>query len=492
MALSKSEIDKSVRCYKNNRYYRFGDIVFGRIGRLVQARSVILNDPIYENTVLREYLQLIDINQRRPPRFAQLIRVIDKYKSVLDDKLRIHVRCGDIITSDRFHGGCFIHNINKLVLDVHRYIRRENNINELVLIVAMNYEGVREMIYTHEKHRKNIMALRQIVTRLSKRFHLPVSIFESDSTDIQFVDESFVQLVHSKHVLLDGGGFSRLVSRVREILQRGATRDQMTHNVTGFTHQLTGRGLLSELNSVLGLYEEQLLGDKQTIHIHSKGSRYFQYISFFDVFEVNDILVDHVNPNSELIDTRYPRRFATAGWQRKISTTEASKAFVYKKHIYDRISRTIEQLNLPDQFACFHIRRGDKVLEKPDPRVERSGRGAESKRYEFAEYLNHASEINTIFIMTDDYKCVLEAKKYIHDNNLNHQLIYLTEQTQDGNSEWQDMKSNRKYEIDELLQFLVEIEIAKMSTKFIGTCSSNVYRFIRDTCSTGTEFISLD
>lgn len=34
--------------------------------------------------------------------------------------------------------------------------------------------------------------------------------------------------------------------------------------------------------------------------------------------------------------------------------------------------------------------------------------------------------IYSIFIMTDDYKAIVEAKEYLMENELNHNLFYLT------------------------------------------------------------------
>lgn len=77
-------------------------------------------------------------------------------------------------------------------------------------------------------------------------------------------------------------------------------------------------------------------------------------------------------------------------------------------------------------------------------------------------------------------------------NKLNHNLFYLTKQTQDGHSEQLDVQQFREYTKEELVYFFTEIEIAKLSACFVGTKSSNVYRYIENTCAKNNEFISLD
>ena len=52
--------------------------------------------------------------------------------------------------------------------------------------------------------------------------------------------------------------------------------------------------------------------------------------------------------------------------------------------------------------------------------------------------------------------------------------------------------TGKSYTIQELVDLFTEIEIAKQSQQFIGTESSNIYRYIKNQCVNNTEFISLD
>jgi len=251
-------------------------------------------------------------------------------------------------------------------------------------------------------------------------------------------------------------------------------------------YKLTNRGLCSSLNSVLGLFEEQLLGDKKTIYIDSSGSPYFKNVGFFDVFENNQIIINSITGDEMSISEKHTRKFATKRYQTSIKPT-----LNYTSDFHQEIKSIVSELNLPKSFSCFHIRRGDKVGEKLYAWTQKTGR-TESKRFEFCDYFKHVEYNQTIFIMTDDFRCIQEAHEYISDNNLPHKILYLTNKSQDGHSETLNIQNDRSYSKQEVVQFFAEIEIAKLSAVFVGTRTSNVYRYIMNTCTTNTQFISLD
>ena len=256
--------------------------------------------------------------------------------------------------------------------------------------------------------------------------------------------------------------------------------------MSNLVYKFTYRGLCSSLNSVIGLCEEQLLGDKKTIYIDSSSSPYFKNVGFFDVFETNEVIVNSATGDKMLISEKHTRKFATKRYQ-----TSIKPLLNYISDFHKEIKSVVSELNLPKSFSCFHIRRGDKVGEKLYTWTHKTGR-TESKRFEFCDYLKHCEDIETIFIMTDDYKCIQETREYISDNNLPHKILHLTNESQDGHSETLNIQNDRRYSKQELVQFFAEIEIAKLSDIFVGTRSSNVYRYIMNTCTTNTQFISLD
>ncbi len=259
-----------------------------------------------------------------------------------------------------------------------------------------------------------------------------------------------------------------------------------TTKMSNLVYKLTHRGLCSSLNSVIGLCAEQLLGGKKTIYIDSSGSPYFKKINFFDVFETNEVITNSVTGDEILISEKRARKFAAQRHQ-----TPIKSILNYTAEFDKEIKSVVSELNLPKTFSCFHIRRGDKVGEKLYEWTQKTGR-TESKRFEFCNYFKHCKNIETIFIMTDDYRCIQEAHEYIENNNLPHKILYLTQEPQNGHSETLNIQNDRRYSKQELVQFFAEIETAKQSQQFIGTKSSNIFRYIKNQCVNDVEFISLD
>lgn len=250
-----------------------------------------------------------------------------------------------------------------------------------------------------------------------------------------------------------------------------------------YKYSFTNRGLCSELNSLLFLYNnKQISNSNHKISIDYQASPFFQNFSFFDVFQKNDIFINNTD-NLECITLK---RFNTGLLLRPIDSV-----LLYKSEFYIQIKSIISELHLPASFACLHIRRGDKVGEAPYAWTQKTGR-TESKRFEFSDYLKHCEDIETIFIMTDDYCCIQEAREHISKNNLPNKIIHLTIESQTGHSTERYLTKELSFQKNQLIQFFAEIEIVKLSDVFVGTRTSNVYRYIMNTCTTNTKFISLD
>ena len=119
--------------------------------------------------------------------------------------------------------------------------------------------------------------------------------------------------------------------------------------------------------------------------------------------------------------------------------------------------------------------------------AEKQGKKGESKKYNFEDYLEKSDQsIKTIFIMSDDYSSIIEGQQH----GLKVKTLTTIEQT--GHSTDLDTDNDRYYNEAELLQFFSEIEIAKQSQQFIGTKSSNIFRYIKNQCVKHVEFINLD
>jgi len=253
-----------------------------------------------------------------------------------------------------------------------------------------------------------------------------------------------------------------------------------------YTYKLTTRGLCSELNSLLGFYESVIDEDCQ-IFIDASASQYFKSVSILDVFKFPSAFINSPHSDSTIISGNRWRKSATRRHKTKLTAQQVNEFFSYTDNFKQKLNENITKLSLPPEYKCFHIRRGDKVGERLYKWAEKQGKKGESKKYNFEDYLEKSDQsIKTIFIMSDDYSSILEAQQH----NLNIKTLTITNQT--GHSTDMDIDNHRHYGEKELVQFFSEIEIAKQSQQFIGTKSSNIFRYIKSQCVKEVEFISLD
>jgi hypothetical protein len=181
-----------------------------------------------------------------------------------------------------------------------------------------------------------------------------------------------------------------------------------------------------------------------------------------------------------------------------------SEIYLYNEKIKSQIDETKQFHNLNNNYSCIFIRRGDKLI-------------SESNYYNASSYIETLLSIEPdckrIFIQTDDYNCIIEAREYIKTNNISVEILTLCNENIRGmvirseqlinlhnvlNDRW--TSSNKNYlvqNIDSLLQFkpvdkmdsaevfdhtaqmLVGIDIVLHSKICVLDYESNVSRFIK-------------
>ncbi|MBB6327908.1 hypothetical protein FHS59_003551 [Algoriphagus iocasae] len=141
-------------------------------------------------------------------------------------------------------------------------------------------------------------------------------------------------------------------------------------------------------------------------------------------------------------------------------TPEISKEIEEKKRKFN--------LESIENYATFHIRRGDKVAQATmEDRVY--------KVEEYIEKLNYLnSSIKTIFLMTDDYKVFLELK----DVAPNFNIYTLSNPISTGHDQHTFNKNTAEKKRQLGIDLLTELEIARKSEIFIGSRGSNIFRLI--------------
>ena len=258
-----------------------------------------------------------------------------------------------------------------------------------------------------------------------------------------------------------------------------------------YIFKLTTRGLCSELNSLLGFYES-IIDEECKVFIDGSTSQYFKEVSIYDVFDFPFNFVKEAPGEATMVSSNKWRKAACRNYKCSLSSQVCLDFFTLNRSFQDTIDSTVASLKLPDDYNCLFIRRGDKVGEALYRWTERTGR-TESKRYEFHNYLQRVNnDTKVIFIFTDDYRSVTEAEEYIKVNKLNHKIITLTLKDDIGHSTDADLDNNKVHTNDDLIKFFAKIAVAKKSKEFIGTESSNIFRYIRSTITDKVELKSLD
>ena len=125
-----------------------------------------------------------------------------------------------------------------------------------------------------------------------------------------------------------------------------------------------------------------------------------------------------------------------------------------------------ETLNNFKPYISVHIRRGDKI--------------AEEKNIEPVEYVdkikqNNPTNINNIFIASDDHSAIQEFKK-ICPSHWNIKTFCAPHKK--GYDQPTFAKENKKIKKQQMIDLFIDIHFLKESEFFIGTHTSNVGRFI--------------
>ena len=258
-----------------------------------------------------------------------------------------------------------------------------------------------------------------------------------------------------------------------------------------YIFKLTTRGLCSELNSLLGFYES-IINEECKVFIDGSASQYFKDVSIYDVFDFPYNFVKEAPSETTIVSSNKWRKAACRNYKCSLSSHVCLDLFTLNRSFQDAIDSKLASLKLPDEYNCFFIRRGDKVGEALYRWTERTGK-TESKRYEFLDYLQRVNNYTkVIFIFTDDYRSVIEAEEYIKANKLNHKIITLTLKDDLGHSTDTDLDNNKIHTNADLVKFFSKIAVAKKAKEFIGTESSNIFRYIKNTHTGEAELKTLD
>jgi hypothetical protein len=137
--------------------------------------------------------------------------------------------------------------------------------------------------------------------------------------------------------------------------------------------------------------------------------------------------------------------------------------WVFNNDTQMEIDNLIKELDLPPKYIGFHIRGGDKFMEFP--------------LVDYKSYIEKAetlSEIRNAFVLTDDYRIIIELKKSYPNWNF-HTLC----QSQEIGYYYNEFKhSSAKEKRDSHIRLFASMLILELACHFIGTFSSNPGMFL--------------
>lgn len=143
----------------------------------------------------------------------------------------------------------------------------------------------------------------------------------------------------------------------------------------------------------------------------------------------------------------------------------AKEIWHFNKEVKTCIDNKIKALNLPEQYICLHIRRGDKLHE--------AGQYAFPDVSQYIELYKNKSNITDYFVMTDDVSVIAEL-----ENKYRNYRFYTLADTQTGFNIEAFNNSNKQFRYNSIIALLTDIEIAKKANMFIGTYTSNIFRLV--------------
>jgi hypothetical protein len=255
-------------------------------------------------------------------------------------------------------------------------------------------------------------------------------------------------------------------------------------------YHLTDRGFYSEINSLIsGYIYAQRKGYE--FQVESKDSPLYFSEGFYHYFEATPPLPpSRQDPAVERIEAK--------GMGCKIFNQIRSEAYTFQEKqkafskiltltepTHHKIQRKIKSLNLPRHYTALHVRRGDKIGEKK-AWTSKSGQH-ESERYEIADYFAPLktnknitlSEIENVFIMTDDYKVIQEFSAFLLKLKSAIQIYTMCNPESDGHSTIDRLVEKNYFAEDEVIELLSEIEIVRKSEYFLGSFKSNLARYVK-------------
>ena len=227
---NKQDLIDNLKVLKGNEVYRYGDVVNNGLQKI---RNIIKSDPKYTKTILRMFLDKGSHLKKRPEKYEFLKKVSEayvKYKKIempKEDSLVIHIRSGDDYKG-RGLGSAKICQKIKKEIDQH-FSSKE--ITHIVIVTALHY-GVdinskiysknHKYSYKEANYNENVNLLYNFIKEQTYPVHLLSSVD---------IDYDFCYLCNSKNLITTGGGFSKIVSELKETAKKNSIQKLNIYNI---------------------------------------------------------------------------------------------------------------------------------------------------------------------------------------------------------------------------------------------------------------------
>lgn len=221
----------NIKTLQSNPDYRFTDVAYGHGYRSSHSGQQILTNPLYDYTILKDYL--VRHGENEGVDLDLLYKCTSRYKEKFnvpvpsDNEIVIHMRAGDVIETGWVKGSIKTYP-NKLIARINEVVSK-NIINKITLVTCFAYQewspdslhlkpsGVSTFEYTEEKQNQNRMVMFDVLFKLNNVFDGKVDVKSSEKSD-----EDIVYCTHAKFFLEDQrqprtGGFSRFMKRINNV-----------------------------------------------------------------------------------------------------------------------------------------------------------------------------------------------------------------------------------------------------------------------------------
>ena len=220
---------KKVKILKQNSDYRCADIVLQKGFRWKESKQTVLNDPKYEKTILRHFLEN---NKEKDGDLSFFLNCIEEYssKNMLpkpdDTELVLHLRMGDVVIHSWF--------LKKNYVNLIKDIMKNNTIKKITIVTSFAYQAwsddtihlkpknLPSWAYTDADQQKNEQSLYNLLSDIIDKFDLEINVYSNEN-----IDMDICYCVFAKLFIEDQGGFSDLMKRLNKMRQERLNKDKL-------------------------------------------------------------------------------------------------------------------------------------------------------------------------------------------------------------------------------------------------------------------------